>query len=212
MSNVAMIWGVSGGIGRAVAQELQTNGWTVIGIGRHAEDVASIASHTFTADVSREYDVQTAVHAASYEVDQVDLWVYAAGDIEITAVADLNLTSWQRILDANLTGPFLTTKHSLPLLADQAHLVYLGAVSERLKLPKFAAYVAAKAGLEAFVAALQKELRGKKITLVRPGAVATPFWDKLPIRPPKDAAPPEKVAQRILAAYEEGHSGHLDLV
>lgn len=212
MTKTAMIWGVSGGIGRAVAQELQTNGWTVIGIGRHAEDVASIVSHTFTADVAKEYDVQTAVRAASFEVDQVDLWIYAAGDIETTAVSDLNLASWQRILDANLTGPFLTTKHSLPLLAEQAHLVYLGAVSERLKLPKFSAYVAAKAGLEAFVAALQKELRGNKITLVRPGAVATPFWDKLPLRLPKDAAPPEKVAKRILAAYEEGHSGQLDLV
>lgn len=212
MTKTAMIWGVSGGIGRAVAQELQTNGWTVIGIGRHAEDVASIVSHTFTADVAKEYDVQTAVRAASFEIDQVDLWIYAAGDIETTAVADLNLASWQRILDANLTGPFLTTKHSLPLLAEQAHLVYLGAVSERLKLPKFSAYVAAKAGLEAFVAALQKELRGKKITVVRPGAVATPFWDKLPLRLPKDAAPPEKVAKRILAAYEEGHSGQLDLV
>jgi NAD(P)-dependent dehydrogenase (short-subunit alcohol dehydrogenase family) len=141
-----MIWGVSGGIGRAVAQELQTRGWTVIGIGRQPEDMASIASHTFTADVAREYDVQTAVHAASFEVDQVDLWIYAAGDIETTAVADFKLASWQRILDANLTGPFLTTKHSLPLLAEQAHLVYLGAVSERLKLPKFSAYVAAKAG------------------------------------------------------------------
>ena len=99
-----------------------------------------------------------------------------------------------------------------PLLAEDAHLVYLGAVSERLKLPKFSAYVAAKAGLEAFVASLQKELRGKMITLVRPGAVATPFWDKLPLKLPKDAAPPEKVARRILAAYDEGHSGQLDLV
>lgn len=212
MSKTAMIWGASGGIGRAVAQTLQANGWIVIGMGRHPEDVATIVSHTFTADVAKEYDVQTAVHAASFEVDQVELWVYAAGDIEITAVADLELASWQRVLDANLTGPFLTTKHSLPLLADNAHLFYLGAVSERLMLPKFSAYVAAKAGLEAFVASLQKELRGKKVTIVRPGAVATPFWDKLPIRPPKDAAPAEKVAKRILAAYEQGHSGQLDLV
>ncbi|MCA9954803.1 MAG: SDR family NAD(P)-dependent oxidoreductase [Ardenticatenaceae bacterium] len=212
MPKIAMIWGVSGGIGRAVAQELQANGWTVIGIGRHPEDAAHNCNYLFTADVAREYDVQTAVHAASFEVDQINLWIYAAGDIKTTAVVDFDLASWQRILDANLTGPFLTTKHSLPLLADDAHLVYLGAVSERLKLPKFSAYVAAKAGLEAFVGSLQKELRGKKITLVRPGAVATSFWDKLPIRLPKDAAPPEKVAKRILAAYDTGHSGQLDLV
>ncbi len=212
MNKTAMIWGVNGGIGQAIASELQKNGWTVVGVCRHPEEMDGKINHALSADVSREFDVQTAVHATSLEVDQIDLWIFAAGDIETKMVADLDSESWQRQLDANLTGPFLATKHSLPLLADDAHLVYLGAVSERLKLPKFSAYVAAKAGLEAFVASLQKELRGKKITLVRPGAVATPFWDKLPLRLPKDAAPPEKVAKRILAAYEEGHSGQLDLV
>lgn len=212
MNKTAMIWGVNGGIGQAIAAQLQQAGWSVVGICRHPDTMTGLVDHAFGADVSREFEVQTAVHATSLEVDQIDLWIYAVGDIETTAVADLSTASWQRQLDANLTGPFLATKHSLPLLADDAHLVYLGAVSERLKLPKFAAYVAAKAGLEAFVASLQKELRGKKITLVRPGAVATPFWDKLPLRLPKDAAPPEKVAKRILAAYDEGHSGQLDLV
>jgi 3-oxoacyl-[acyl-carrier protein] reductase len=212
MSKTAMIWGVSGGIGRAIAAQLHRAGWSVIGISRHPEDVAEVTSHAFSANTAREYDVQTAVQAVSLEVDQIDLWIYAAGDIEISPVADFDLASWQRQLDANLTGPFLTTKHSLPLLAEDAHLVYVGAVSERLKLPKFAAYVAAKAGLEAFVVSLQKELRGKKITIVRPGAVATPFWNKLPMNLPKDAATPEKVAKRILAAYDEGHSGQLDLV
>ena len=212
MNKTAMIWGVNGGIGRAIATELKLAGWTTIGICRQPAAMDGQLNHTFAADVSREFEVQTAVRAASLEVDQIDLWIYAVGDIETTAVADLDSASWQRQLEANLTGPFLATKHSLPLLADDAHLVYLGAVSERLKLPKFSAYVAAKAGLEAFVASLQKELRGKKITLVRPGAVATPFWDKLPLHLPKDAAPPEKVAKRILSAYEEGHSGQLDLV
>ena len=212
MSKTAMIWGSSGGIGQAIATHLEQNGWTVVGISRQADVSAPPARPTFGADVSQEFEVATAVQAASMEVNQIDLWIYAVGDIETTAVTDLTLDSWQRILDANLTGPFLTTKHSLPLLAEKAHLFYFGAVSERLKLPKFAAYVAAKAGLEAFVASLQKEHRNKKISLVRPGAVATPFWDKLPLRLPKDAAAPEKVAQRILAAYDEGHRGQLDLV
>lgn len=212
MSKTAMIWGINGGIGNAIASLLKKNEWTVVGISRNSENAAEQFEHTFSANVSREFDVQTAVQAASFEVDQIDLWVYAIGDIETKPIAVLDIESWLRQLDANLTGPFLTTKHSLPLLADNAHLVYLGAVSERLKLPKFAAYVAAKAGLEAFLTSLQKEQRGKKITLVRPGAVATPFWDKLPLRLPKDAVSPEKVAKRILSAYEAGHSGQLDLV
>jgi short-subunit dehydrogenase len=87
----------------------------------------------------------------------------------------------------------------------------LGAVSERLRLPKLSAYAAAKAGLEAFVEALRKEERRRQVMLVRPAAVATPLWDKVPMSLPTNAPSPEKVAKRILKAYHEGHTGQLDL-
>ena len=139
------------------------------------------------------------------------LWIYAAGDIVSARVEAMVPEYWQRIIDANLTGAYLATHYSQPLVAADAHLFYLGAVSERLRLPGLSAYAAAKAGLEAFADALRKEQRGRRVTVVRPGAVATPFWDKVDMRLPKDAAPPNKVAKRILQAYEEGHSGTLDL-
>ena len=47
--------------------------------------------------------------------------------------------------------------------------------------------------------------------VVRPSSVATPLWEKVPMRVPADAAPPEKVAARILEAYDSGHKGVLDL-
>lgn len=119
---------------------------------------------------------------------------------------------WDRIISANLSDVFYTYHHSLPLLDEGAHIFLIGAVSERLRLPGLAAYAAAKAGLEAFAEALSKEDRNKRITVVRPGAVATSFWDKVPLRLPKDAAPPEKVAEKIYEAYQSGHKGHLDLV
>jgi NAD(P)-dependent dehydrogenase (short-subunit alcohol dehydrogenase family) len=72
-------------------------------------------------------------------------------------VADLDFKSWNRILVANLTGTFLCTHHSLPILAEDAHLFYLGAVSKRLRLPGLPVYAAAKAGLEAFGEVLRKE-------------------------------------------------------
>jgi short-subunit dehydrogenase len=59
---------------------------------------------------------------------------------------------------------------------------------------------------------LAKEERRKRVTVVRPGAVATSFWNKVPLRLPADATSPEKVAQKILDAYQSGHKGQLDLV
>ncbi|NIV33822.1 MAG: SDR family NAD(P)-dependent oxidoreductase, partial [Anaerolineae bacterium] len=82
-------------------------------------------------------------------------------------------------------------------------MIFLGAISERLRLPRLSAYASAKAGLEAFVEVLGKEERKRRVTLVRPTAVDTPLWDKVPFNLPAKALRPEDAAQRILAAHHE---------
>lgn len=211
MAGTAMVWGANGGIGRALVKLLTEKGWQTIAIARHEDDLLSLTTYVVEADVSQPQQVEAAVRIAAMEGDSVDLWIYAAGDIYAESVADINPTDWYRILDANLNGAFLTTHYSMPLLAPDAHLVYLGAVSERLRLPGLSAYAAAKAGLEAFAESLKKEERKRRITVVRPGAVTTPLWEKVPMRMPTDAAPAEKVANRILEAHMSGFKGTLDL-
>jgi hypothetical protein len=46
---------------------------------------------------------------------------------------------WQRIIQANLTGAFLTTHFSWPVLSEKTHLFYLEAISECMRLPGFSA-------------------------------------------------------------------------
>ena len=207
----AMIWGASGGIGQALTAQLLTDDWAVVAIGRNVEELNDKSTLTIQSDVTNAFSVQDAILSTGYEVDEIDLWIYAAGDITSSSVEEMAPEKWQEILGANLTGAYLTTHFSLPLLAENAYLIYLGAVSERLRLPGLSAYAAAKSGLEAFAEALRKEERKRRVMVVRPGAVATPFWDKVPMRLPKDAATPEKVAKRILNAYLEGYTGVLDL-
>lgn len=207
----ALIWGAAGGIGRALVEQLADDSWTVVAVARDPRNLDELTPHVVEADVANAYDVQAAVAAAAQLVERVDLWVYAAGDIVSTKADALAPQAWQRILDANLSGAFCATHFSLPLLAADAHLVYLGAISERLRLPGLSAYAAAKAGLEAFAEALGKEQRKRTITVIRPGAVDTSFWEKVPMRLPKDALTPEAVAERILAAHANRESGMLDV-
>ena len=211
MIKTAMVWGAGGGIGRALVSELKREGWRVLAMGRHVADLDDLTTHIFEADVAQPSSVEQAITAASQETDQVDLWIYAAGDIAASKVANASPQDWQRILDANLVGAHLATHYSLPLLARDSHLVFLGAVSERLRLPRLSAYAAAKAGLEAFVQVLGKEERKRRVTLVRPTAVDTPLWDKVPFKLPPGAMSPDDAAAQILAAYHEGHRGVLDL-
>jgi NAD(P)-dependent dehydrogenase (short-subunit alcohol dehydrogenase family) len=206
-----MVLGANGGIGRALAKLLTDEGWTVLAVTRHTDDLADLTPHVIEADLASPHAVQMTITAASQEVTEIDLWIYAAGDITATKVGKMGPEDWRRILDANLTGAYLATHYSLPLLAEDAHLIYLGGISERLRLPGLAAYATAKAGLEAFAEALGKEERRRRVTVVRPAAVDTPLWEKVPMRRPRNAMTPEAAAQEILRAHAQGHKGKLDL-
>jgi NAD(P)-dependent dehydrogenase (short-subunit alcohol dehydrogenase family) len=207
----ALVWGATGGIGRAITQRLTADGWQVVAFSRHPDELDGIAAYALEADVADPFSVQRAVTAASQEAGEASLFVYAAGDIISEPAGNMTPAMWRRILDANLSGAFLAVHHSLPLLTADAPLVFLGAVSERLRLPGLSAYVAAKAGLEAFAEVLRKEERKRRVILVRPGAVNTAFWQKVPFRMPANALSPEGVAQKVVAAVESGREGTLDL-
>lgn len=207
----AMVWGASGGIGNALVQCLVDEGWEVLSLARDPGAVPPHSSNVIEADVADSRSVREAVARAGELVQEVDLWIYAVGDITSVKAEEMPPEDWERILAANLTGAYLSVHHSLPLLAADAHIVFLGAVSERLRLPGLAAYASAKAGLEAFAEVLRKEQRPRRVTLVRPKAVETPLWEKVPFSLPHGAMSPEDLVERVLQANQDGHSGVLNL-
>jgi len=210
--NNALVWGSSGSIGQAILSKLNDEGWKTVGVNRGVSNSPQNAKHVFENKLIDPLHFEETVYLISQVIGQIDFMCYAAGDISFGKVAELAPQDWQRMMSANLNGVFYAIHYSLPLLNENAHIFIIGAVSERLRLPGLAGYAASKAGLEAFVETLGKEERKKRITLVRPGAVATPFWEKVPLSLPKDAASTEKVADKIYAAYLSGHKGKLDLV
>jgi NAD(P)-dependent dehydrogenase (short-subunit alcohol dehydrogenase family) len=129
----------------------------------------------------------------------------------VERVSDLAAADWARVIAANLTGAFLVAKHGLPVLAQEGSLTFVGAVSERLQLPGMAAYAASKAALDTFAVTLAKEERKHKVSVLRPGAVDTPFWNKLSLRLPKNAVSADAVAQRIVTIISNKESGIIDL-
>jgi NAD(P)-dependent dehydrogenase (short-subunit alcohol dehydrogenase family) len=173
--------------------------------------MAGLNSQIIEADFLDEGSLKSAVTNISQVVNDIKLWVYAAGDITSQNTEEMSLQTWQRILDANLGGAYMTTRASLPLLAKDAHLFYIGAIHERLRLPGLSAYAAAKAGLEAFAEVVRKETR-LKVSVLRPAAVDTGFWQKVPFKLPPKHLQPDDVALRLLQAYQNGETGTLDLV
>jgi NAD(P)-dependent dehydrogenase (short-subunit alcohol dehydrogenase family) len=206
----AIIWGAAGGIGKALTQKLVDEDFTVVAVSRHPTVMKLITPHVIATDVTQPSQVTAAARMAGEMVPAFDLFLYTAGDIASIKVGEMTPGDWNRILAANLTGAFLTAQASLPFLAPEARMVFIGAVHERLRLPGLSAYAAAKAGLEAYAEALRKETR-RKTLIVRPGAVDTAFWSKVPFSMPKNALQPEALAGLIHAAILDGKEGLLDL-
>jgi NAD(P)-dependent dehydrogenase (short-subunit alcohol dehydrogenase family) len=207
----ALIWGAGGGIGRALTELLRREGWRVLAVARDDTALAASGVESYAADVGRESDVAGAALWAAQQAESVELWVYAAGAMLGRPLADTTAVEWERVLRANLTGAHLAVAHSLPLVPAGGHLAFVGAYAERLQLPKIGAYAASKAALEAYVAVLAKELRDRRVTTMRLGAVDTPLWDDAPFRLPKGALAPAEVAAALLRAHREGHRGVLEL-
>ncbi|MGQ9832582.1 MAG: SDR family NAD(P)-dependent oxidoreductase [Candidatus Villigracilaceae bacterium] len=205
-----ILWGAAGGIGRALTEKLTASGHTVIAVSRHPAEMKALTPHVVAADVSQPAQVSGAARMAAEMGAPFDLYIYAAGDIASRKTAEMTPADWNRILSANLTGAFLTVQASLPHLKADARLVFIGAVHERLRLPGLSAYAAAKAGLEAFAEVLRKETR-LPVLVIRPGAVDTPFWGKVPFSMPKNALSPASLAEQILAAVSEAKTGALDI-
>ncbi|MEM7033695.1 MAG: SDR family NAD(P)-dependent oxidoreductase [Chloroflexota bacterium] len=207
----AVVWGAAGGIGQALVAKLVNEGWQTIALVHRPLLTQMATPHVIDANVCSPYEIELAVQSIKSIVEEVNLWIYSVGDITSVKIAEMLPDQWQTIIDANLTGAFLTTHYSLPILAHDAHLIYVGAVSERLRLPGLSAYGVAKSGLEAFVETLRKEERKKTVTLVRPSAVDTAFWDKVPMKLPHNSLSVVDVANQVIDVHQNQRKGVIDL-
>lgn len=209
MRNV-LVWGAAGGIGQAITQNLADNGDTVVAIARSTDELRAITIYTIEANIADAGSVATAMEQATAVSEMFDLMVFTAGDITSSKIVDMPSATWRRIIDNNLTTAFLAVQASLPHLAPGAPIVLIGAVHERLRLPGLAAYAITKAGIEVFADVLRKETR-RKVMVVRPGAVATNLWKKVPFALPKGALGAADLATQIIGAIAEGRDGVIDV-
>ncbi|MCU0512109.1 MAG: SDR family NAD(P)-dependent oxidoreductase [Anaerolineae bacterium] len=211
MVSEALIWGASGGIGQALVHTLKEAGWRVHAAARHTDQIPAAADTVCEFDAASEASIQQAVMQVAQQSGRIDLMVYAAGTLVYDKVETLPLAGWQATLDSNLTGAYLAARHSLALLPEGGHMVFIGAYVEHLRILKMSAYAAAKAALAELVQVLAKEHRRQRFTLVRPGPVNTPFWRNVTFKMPAEAKAPAVVAAAILQHHLAGAAGALDL-
>lgn len=176
---VAVITGGSSGIGLATGAELVGRGYDVVLTARTEatleEAAASIGARWVAGDCADPEQFAAVVRDAG----RVDLLVHAAGVMAGTFVRKETLETVESVLRVNLTSAFVVANTSLPAMPAGGRMVFLSSSSAHAPQPGKAAYSASKAGLNAFAAALGKEVErdGIAVHVVTTGPVATPMLD-----------------------------------
>lgn len=116
---VALVTGASRGIGAAIATGLTELGATVYGGARDPGDVSD-EHRALRLDVTDEADIGNAVDQLRYEAERLDILVNNAGiGGPAGPIGESTTGGIDRVLDTNLRGPILVTKHTLDLLLER---------------------------------------------------------------------------------------------
>jgi NAD(P)-dependent dehydrogenase (short-subunit alcohol dehydrogenase family) len=182
---VALITGASQGLGRALALAFAREGARVVVNARSEDSVRPVAGEVedagaevlaVAADVSKEADVERLVGESVERFGKIDVLVNNAGLLgPRVAIEDYPEDEWRRIIDANLTGPFLVSKATIPYLSEGASIINVVSGVSVEGRAEWGAYSVSKFGMEGLNQILAAELveRGVRVNAVDPGGMRT---------------------------------------
>lgn len=184
-----VITGASTGIGAACAWHLDRLGFTVFAGVRRIEDgeplkaQGSVRLRPMLLDVTDAGSIEQARRVVAGLVGPRGLaglvnnaGIAVAGPLEAVPIADL-----RRQFEVNVIGQVAVIQAFLPLLRNgRGRVVNMGSIAGRAAMPVMGPYSASKFALEALTDALRLEVQqwGIHVSIVEPGAIATPIWTK----------------------------------
>ena len=182
---VALVTGAARGIGLAVAKRFLAEGWRVALLDIEGELLwesvtalnAAGAAIGLHCDVSDASAITSAVAETERRFGRLDALVNNAGIAVFAPLMETSNEDWRRVLEVNLTGPFLCTKAAVPLMREHGGgaIVNITSISAVRASTLRSAYGTSKAGLAHLTKQLAVELASLRIRVnaVAPGPVET---------------------------------------
>ncbi|WP_156551085.1 3-oxoacyl-ACP reductase FabG [Gallibacterium salpingitidis] len=189
MSKIALVTGASRGIGKAIAEELVSKGFTVIGTATSENGVNAISAYLgengkgLVLNVTSLESINNVLEQIKQQFGDIDVLVNNAGITRDNLMMRMKEEDWDIILQTNLSSVFHLSKAVLRSMMKKrfGRIISIGSVVGSMGNPGQANYCAAKAGIIGFSKALAKEVasRGVTVNVVAPGFIATDMTDAL---------------------------------
>lgn len=190
---VAVITGGGRGIGRAMALCFAREGASVVVSARTRTEIEEVArevenmgqrSIAIQADVSKEEEVENMIGETLKAFERLDILVNnAATNLPYRNVVDLALVEWNRILEVNLTGPFLCCRAVLPTMIEQrsGKIINISSIGARYASAGRSPYRSSKIALLNFTYCLAAEVKqyGIDVNAVCPGPTETRMMQQI---------------------------------
>jgi len=189
MKSFILVTGASTGLGRVICERLDEQGFGVIAAMRNTGKCAWLsqkpAIHGLRLDVTSAEDIETLAQNVSDIIGSTGSLTCVINNAGVCISAPLetvSLDDFRYQLEVNVVGVLAVTKAVLPYLVEsKGTIINVGSGVGRVAPPFLGPYAASKAALEAMTDSLRRELVCTHVnaTLVVPGAILTPVWDKL---------------------------------
>jgi meso-butanediol dehydrogenase/(S,S)-butanediol dehydrogenase/diacetyl reductase len=179
---VAVVTGVSRGIGAGIARRFAEEGARVLGVSRTPPPADLTATVTWKrADVVSEADVRDAVETAVGTFGRLDVVVNNAAVEREGTVEQTSLAEWSEVMDVNVRSVFLTSKLAMPhLRRTRGNIINLSSVDGLWAEPGLAAYCASKGAVLALTRAMAIDHGpdGVRCNSICPSYVATEMLEQ----------------------------------
>ncbi|ADU13796.1 SDR family NAD(P)-dependent oxidoreductase [Asticcacaulis excentricus] len=186
----AVITGAAGGLGKAAAQRIISEGGKVVLWDLNAELLETTATEIGAAgfvalDVSKLEEVSAAAKKSAEILGKIDILVASAGITGATVpVWEFPVESWLKVMDINLNGLFYCNREIIPFMLENGYgrIVNVASVAGKEGNPNASAYSASKAGVIGFTKSLGKELatKGVIVNALTPATFESPILAQLP--------------------------------
>jgi len=176
-----VVTGGSGGIGSALISGLIAAGASVHNLDINSAENSEAAFHK--TDLSSEASVKESLSA----IEKIDALIVCAG-VQLVGqdskIADVSLDTWQKTVDVNMTGAFLSVKHAIPGLiqSGRGSVILIGSpTGMTMEGAGYTAYGASKAGMMGLsrIIAVDYKEQGVRSNVVVPGTMSTPLIQKI---------------------------------